>query len=77
MRPAIFHLTRKTSHSHAMKTHRFIFSNYNLLDNEARNLEEYEKGQKTFISQSSNLDASKSKELGFNLEWPIVKWCSG
>ena len=60
-----------------MKTHRFIFSNYNLLDNEARNLEEYEKGQKTFISQSSNLDASKSKELGINLEWPIVKWCSG
>ena len=43
-----------------------------MLENEAINLEEYGKDQKKFISQSSNLGASESEELGINLEWPKI-----
>ena len=44
------------------------------MENEARNLEEYEKDKKTFISQSSNFEASESEELGINLEWPKINF---
>ena len=43
-----------------------------MLENEAINLEEYGKDQNTFISQSSNLGASESEELGINLEWQKI-----